>query len=66
MPDVKLNFLYQFSYKILHSISKPKEEACLKNPFFCNLAFFEIKKYNCYPEKLSNDSLFLLKIKTNL
>jgi hypothetical protein len=68
MPDVniKLNFLYQFSYKILHSISKTKEETCLKNPLFCNFAFFGIKKSEGYPKKLNNDSLFLLKIKNNL
>ena len=67
MPDVKeLNFLYQFSYKILHSISKPTEEAYLKNPLFCNFAFFGIKKSKNYPKKLNNDNLFLLKIKTTL
>ena len=62
MPDVKkLKFAYT-----LHSILKPKEEACLKNSLFCNFAFFGIKKSKNYPKKLNNDSLFLLKIKTNL
>ena len=59
MPDVKkLKFAYT-----LHSILKPTEEACLKNPIFCNFAFFGIKKSEVYPKKLNNDSLFLLKIK---
>jgi hypothetical protein len=62
MPDVKkLKFAYT-----LHSILKPTEEACLKNPIFCNFAFFGIKKSEGYPKKLNNDSLFLLKIKNNL
>ncbi len=61
MPDVssKLKFLY----KILHPIYKSTEETCLKNPLFCNFAFFGIKKSKNYPKKLNNDSLFLLKNK---
>ena len=54
MPDVKtLKFAYT-----LHSILKPKEEACLKNPLFCNFAFFGIKKSKNYPKKLNNDACF--------
>ena len=49
MPDVssKLKFLY----KILHPIYKSTEETCLKNPLFCNFAFFGIKKSEGYPKK---------------
>ena len=56
----------QFLYKRLPALFILTGEACLKNPLFCNFAFFGIKKSEGYPKKLNNDSLFLLKIKNNL
>ncbi len=56
----------QFLYKRLPALFILTGEACLKNPLFCNFAFLGIKNPYGYLQKLNNDSLFLLKIKTNL
>jgi hypothetical protein len=50
MPDVIIK--RQFLYKRLPALFILTGETCLKNPIFCNFAFFGIKKSEGYPKKL--------------
>ena len=61
MLDVRIK--RQFLYKRLIWLFILTGETCLKNPPFCNFAFFGIKNIGGTTQKTENNNLFFLKIK---